>query len=144
MAHIEDRGSHFDAPIEIVWKFIQSPDDHGRSHTNRRNLQGEMDGPNGMKTSWEQNVQGNWVNVSNKVTMYPPVAMVIESQEGPLVGSKFLFYYTPKGAKTGIDVVGDFHSKMIPPAQLEQMVLASLEEAFNEDSAAIRKMASKA
>lgn len=141
MVHIEDRGSHFDAPIEIVWKFINSPNDHGESHKDRRNVRGEPDGPNGMKTSWEQNVQGNWVKVVNKVTLFSPVAMLIDSVEGPLAGSKFLFYYTPKGNKTGIDVVGDFHSKIIPPAQLEQMVLLSLEQAFNEDSAAIRKMA---
>ncbi len=144
MAHIEDRGSHFDAPIEVVWKFINSPNDHGESHKDRRNVRGEPDGPNGMKTSWEQNVQGNWVKVTNKVTLFPPVAMLVDSIEGPLAGSKFLFYYTPRGNKTGIDVVGDFHSKVIPPAQLEQMVLLSLEQAFIEDSAAIRKMAAKA
>jgi hypothetical protein len=143
MVHIEDLGSHFDAPIDIVWKFIDSPPDHGESHKDRRNIQGEPDGENRMKVSWEQNVQGNWVKVSNRVTTFPPVAMLVHSVEGPLAGSKFIFYYTPKGEKTGISVIGDFQSKMIPPADLEKMVLASLETAFNEDSAAIRRMARK-
>ena len=143
MVHVEDRGSHFDAPIETVWKFIQSPEDHGASHHNRRNVQGEPDGPDAMKTSWEQNVQGNWIKVTNRVRLFPPVAMLVESLEGPLAGSKFLFYYTPKGGKTGVDAVGDFHSKTIPPAQLEPMVLASFEEAFNDDSAAIKKLAAR-
>ncbi|MCI4352181.1 MAG: hypothetical protein L3K14_02170 [Thermoplasmata archaeon] len=143
MVHIEDLGSHFDAPLETVWKFIDSPVDHGESHANRRNLRAEPDGENRMKTSWEQNVQGNWVKVSNRVTMFPPVAMLIQSMEGPLAGSKFMFYYTPKGEKTGINVIGDFHSKMVPPAELEKVVLGNLETAFNEDSAAIRKMAAK-
>jgi hypothetical protein len=143
MAHIEDLGSHFDAPIETVWKFILSPEDHGRSHGNRRNVQGEPDGENGMKVSWEQNVQGHWVKVVNRVTMFPPVAQLVHSIEGPLAGSKFLMYYAPKGAKTQVNVVGDFHSPVIPPAQLETMVLASLEEAFNDDSAGIRAMAGK-
>lgn len=143
MAHIEDLGSHFDAPLDTVWKFIQSPTDHGESHKDRRNLRAEPEGENGMRTSWEQNVQGNWVKVSNRVSMFPPVAMLIQSIEGPLAGSKFLFYYTPKGDKTGINVIGDFHSKMIPPADLEKVVLANLETAFNEDSAAIRRMAAK-
>ena len=141
MVHIEDLGSHFDAPIETVWKFIDSPSDHGESHQDRRNIQGVPDGENRMKVSWEQNVGGNWVKVSNRVTMFPPVAMLVQSVEGPLAGSKFMMYYTPKGEKTGVSVIGDFQSKMIPPAELQKTVLASLENAFNDDSAAIRKMA---
>ena len=143
MVHIEDMGSHFDAPIETVWKFIDSPADHGESHSDRRNIKAEPDGENRMKLSWEQNVQGNWVKVANHVTVFPPVAMLVHSVEGPLAGSKFLMYYSPKGAKTAVNVVGDFQSKMIPPAQLEQTVMASLEAAFNEDQAGIRRMSSK-
>jgi hypothetical protein len=143
MAHIEDLGSNFDAPIETVWKFIDSPEDHGQSHHDRRNVEGGPHPDGGMRLSWEQNVQGNWVKVVNHVTTFPPLAMMVHSVEGPLAGSKFLMYYRPNGAKTTVNVVGDFHSKMIPPAQLEQMVLASLETAFNEDSAAIKRFAAK-
>ncbi|MCI4369084.1 MAG: hypothetical protein L3K09_05945 [Thermoplasmata archaeon] len=143
MVHIEDLGSQFDAPIDIVWKFIDSPEDHGGSHKNRRNIQGAPAGDGAMKVSWEQNVQGNWVKVENRVMTFPPVAMMVHSLEGPLAGSKFIFYYKPNGAKTGVNVVGDFHSKVIPPAQLEAMVMASLEEAYNEDNASLRHMASK-
>lgn len=141
MAHIEDLGSEFDAPIDLVWKFINSPDDHGTSHANRRNIQGAPDPEGGMRVSWEQNVQGNWVKVANRVTHFPPVAMMVHSLEGPLAGSKFLFYYAPHGQKTGVNVVGDFHSPVIPPAQLESMVLGSLEEAYHEDNAALRRLA---
>lgn len=143
MVHIEDLGSHFDAPIETVWKFIASPVDHGESHTDRRNVTAEPDGENGMKTSWEQNMDGKWVKVANKVTMFAPVAMLVQSVEGPLAGSKFMMYYTPKGDKTGVNVVGDFHSKMIPAEKLHETVMASLSHAFDEDSAGIRKMAAK-
>ena len=101
------------------------------------------DGQGGVRLSWEQNVQGHWVKVANRVILFPPVAQLVQSTEGPLAGSNFLMYYRPNGAKTGVSVVGDFHSKMIPPAQLEPMVLASLEEAYNEDNTAIRAMARK-
>jgi len=141
MVHIEDLGSEFDAPIDLVWKFIQSPDDHGRSHGDRRNVRGEPAGENAMKISWEQNVQGNWVKVANHVTMFPPVAMLVNSLEGPLAGSKFLFYYKANGKRTGVNAVGEFQSAMIPPAQLESMVLASFESAFNDDNAALRRLA---
>ena len=143
MVHIEDLGSQFDAPLDVVWKFIQSPDDHGQSHANRRNMDGAPDPKGGMRLSWEQNVQGQWVKVVNHVTTFPPIAMMVDSIEGPLAGSKFMFYYKPKGAKTGVNVIGDFDSKVIPRAQLESMVLASLEEAYNEDNAALRKLAAK-
>ncbi|HYK92856.1 MAG TPA: hypothetical protein VEY07_02285 [Thermoplasmata archaeon] len=143
MAHIEDRGSEFDGSIDVVWKFIQSPEDHGSSHRNRRNVRGEPDGPDAMKTSWEQNVGGSWVKVENRVRLFPPVAMLVEALEGPLAGSKFIFYYTPKGKKTGVDAVGDFHSKMIPAGQLEPAVLAAFEEAYQDDNAGIRKMAGR-
>ena len=143
MAHIEDLGSQFDAPIETVWKFINSPPDHGTSHTGRRNVKGEPAGENQMRISWEQEVEGKWVKVDNHVTMFPPVAMLVHSKEGPLAGSKFMMWYKPNGAKTGVNVVGDFHSEMIPPAQLESMVLQSLAEAYDEDNAAIRRMAGK-
>ncbi|MCI4340384.1 MAG: hypothetical protein L3K06_00690 [Thermoplasmata archaeon] len=141
MVHIEDLGSHFDAPIETVWKFILSADDHTRSHaSSRRNVHAEPAGENAMRLSWEQNVQGKWIKVVNRVTMFAPVAQLVHSVEGPLAGSKFLMTYAPKGNKTAVNVIGDFHSEMIPPAQLEPMVLGSLEEAFNDDSAAIREM----
>jgi hypothetical protein len=143
MVHIEDLGSHFDAPIETVWKFILSPEEHGRSHGNRRNVRGEPDGENRMRVSWEQHVNGQWVKVANQVTMFAPVAQLVHSTEGPLAGSRFLMYYAPKGGRTAVNVIGDFQSPVIPPAQLEAMVLASLSEAFDDDSAAIRAMAGK-
>ena len=143
MAHIEDLGSQFDAPIDLVWKFLESPADHGTSHTDRRNVQGEPAGENQMKVSWEQEVQGKWVKVENHVTMFPPVAMLVHSKAGPLAGSKFLMYYKPNGEKTGVNVVGEFRSEMIPPAQLEPMVLQSLAHAYDEDNASLKRMAGK-
>ena len=81
--------------------------------------------------------------VSLELAVITPVAMLVHSVEGPLAGSKFMMYYTPKGEKTGVSVIGDFQSKMIPAAELQKTVLASLESAFNDDSTAIRKMAAK-
>jgi hypothetical protein len=143
MVHIEDLGSQFDAPLETVWKFLQSPDDHGTSHKDRRNVTGAPDPEGGLRTSWEQNVNGHWVKVVNRVTMFPPVALLVHSIEGPLAGSKFLMYYRPNGAKTTVNVVGDFQSAMIPAAQLEPTVLASLESAYNDDNASLRHLATK-
>ncbi|MGI0155921.1 MAG: hypothetical protein ACREDE_07315 [Thermoplasmata archaeon] len=143
MVHIKDEGSHFDAPIETVWAFLEDPDAHGRSHQSTRNQSMKPVSENSFTISMEQNMDGQWVKVANRITVLPPVAMTIEVLEGPLAGSKILNVYTPKGSKTGIDVYGDFVSKQIPTAQLEPAVRENLALVFDEDATAIKAFASK-
>lgn len=143
MVHIKDEGSHFDAPIETVWKFLQSPPDHGTSHKGQRNAQMKPINETSFIVSMEQDMGGHWVKVANRITIFPPVAMSIEVIEGPMAGTKMVNIYTPKGAKTGIDVYGDFSMAQMPPAQIEAAVRANLETVFNEDSAAIHSFAKK-
>jgi hypothetical protein len=141
MVHIKDEGSQFDAPVDTVWEYLQTPDAHGRAHTGTRNQQMKPLTENSFELSMEQNMNGQWVRLASRITVFPPVAMTIEALEGPLAGSKMVHIYTPKGGKTGVDVYGDFTSKQIPPAQLEHAVRQSLEEMYSEDSAAIRAFA---
>ncbi len=143
MVHIKDEGSHFDAPIETVWAFIQAPEDHGRSHKSTRNQQMKPLSETSFVISMEQNMNGQWVKVANRITVLPPVGMAIEVIEGPMTGTKMVNVYTPKGNKTGIDVYGDFVSGQIPAAQLESAVRGNLQTVFDEDSAAIKAFASK-
>lgn len=143
MVHIKDEGSHFDAPIETVWEFIRSPEDHGASHRSTRNQEMKPLSETSFVVSMEQNLNGKWVKVANRITVLPPVGMAIEVIEGPMAGTKMLNIYTPKGHRTGIDVYGDFVSNQIPAAQLEAAVRGNLETVFDEDSASIKAFASK-
>lgn len=143
MVHIKDEGSQFDAPVEIVWKYLQSDREHGEAHKTTRNQQMKPLTESSFILSMERNMGGKWTAESNRITVYPPVAMVIETLEGPMAGSKMINIYTPKGPKTQIDVYGDFNSKVVPANQLEHAVRSGLEEAFNEDAPAIRAMAGK-
>ncbi|MCI4336141.1 MAG: hypothetical protein L3K17_02960 [Thermoplasmata archaeon] len=143
MVHIKDEGSHFDAPRETVWKFLQSNDAHGASHTGTRNQQMKPINETSFVVSMEQEMGGHWVKVANRITILPPVAMAIEVIEGPMTGSKMINVYTAKGNKTGIDVYGEFTSAQIPAAQLESAVHANLAEVFEQDAAAIKAFASK-
>jgi len=140
MVHIKDEGSQFDAPIETVWKYLQSPEEHNRTHKSR-NFKMKPLSENAAELSWEANMGGNWVGMKTRLTSLPPVGVAIEMVEGPMAGSKFFNIYTPMGAKTGVTVVGDFASKSIPPAQLEPAVRGFLEQVYNEDNAAIKAMA---
>jgi len=142
MVHIKDEGSSFDAPVEIIWKYLQAPEDHTRTHKNR-NFTSKPVGEGSMELSWEANMAGNWVPMRTRVTPFPPLGVAVEILEGPMGGSKFFNIYTPKGAKTGITVVGEFTSKVIPAGQLEPTVRGFLEQVYNEDAAALRSLAEK-
>jgi hypothetical protein len=144
MVHIKDEGSHFEAPIETVWAFLQAQDAHEESHSkSTRNRDSKPLTENSMILSMERNVNGQWMKEKNRVTMLPPLGLAIEVLEGPLAGSKFVNIYTPKGNRTGIDIIGEFNSSQIPAAQLEHAVRANLETVFNEDSAALKAFSAR-
>lgn len=143
MVHIVDEGSHFDVPLETIWRFLQAPEDHGASHSDHKNPQMRPLGEATAQVSWEQDLQGKPVKVVNRVTMYPPLGIAIEQTEGPLAGSKFFNFYTPKGARTAVTVVGEFKSPMIPDSQLEPMVRKNFEHVFEQDSAALKRFATR-
>jgi len=142
MVHIKDEGSRFDGSIETVWKYLQMPEEHNRTHQSR-NFKSKPLGETTMELSWEANMNGSWVPLKTRVTPLPPVGVAIEMVEGPMAGSKFFNIYTPMGAQTGVTVVGEFTSKMIPPAQLEGAVRGFLEQVYHEDNAAIKALAGK-
>ncbi|MFI5418100.1 MAG: hypothetical protein ACHQ2Y_04290 [Candidatus Lutacidiplasmatales archaeon] len=143
MVYIKDEGSHFDAPIATVWKYIQSPPDHGASHKSVRNAEMKPLTENSFVITQEQLMNGQWVKVANRITIHPPLAMVIEVIEGPMTGTRMVNIYTEKGGKTGIDVYGEFTSPHLPATQIEGVARANLETVFNEDSVSIREFVAK-
>jgi len=142
MVLIKDEGSHFDAPISTVWEYLQGQM-HGEAHVSTRNQHVKPISENVMHISMEQNMNGQWVKVANRITALPPLAVVIEVVEGPMTGTKMVNVYTPKGNKTGIDVYGDFVVAGVPAAQLEPMVRSNLQQVFDEDTAGMKAMGSK-
>lgn len=144
MARISDtEGSKFDAPLDVVWKYLQDPTAHGSAHKGSRNRTMTPIAENSFIVSWEQNMNGNWTKVANKITIFPPLGMAAEMIEGPMKGSRMFTVYTPRGSKTEVEIHGDMQSSMAPSNQLEGMVRMAWENAFNEDSEGIRAFASK-
>jgi hypothetical protein len=138
MVHVTDLGSEFDAPVEVIWEYLQSDDDHGPSHKGRRNVERKQLSENTVLLNWEQDMEGKWIPMSNRLTFFPPLGFFVEPLAGPMAGSKFFNYYVAKGDKTAVAVVGEWHSKMIPDAQLEKVVMANLEKVFHEDTDGIK------
>lgn len=140
MVHIVDQeGSQFDAPIDVLWKYLQSPTDHGGAHRSTRNQSMKPINETSFILSQEQNMNGQWVKTANRITIFPPLGMAIEVLEGPMAGSRMFNVYTPRGKKTEIAVYSDMQSAVVPAPQLEPAVRMFWESAFNEDTAGIRE-----
>src|SRR5208282_4856261 len=138
MVHLVDQGSKLDAPLDVIWKYLGDPEAHGGAHRTSRNHKMTPITERSFTLSMEQNVGGQWVKLSNRVTVYPPLGMTVEVLEGPMAGSTMMNVYTPDGPKTEISVFADFQSSQLPPKELEAAARASLEAAFNEDNEALR------
>ena len=139
MVRITDEGSHFEVPVEKVWKLLEA---HGtemtKIHPEAKNPKLEVQGENFAVVSWQMEQEGHNINVKVRTTRFPPLANVIEVLDGPMAGTKFVNYYTPKGNRTGVTVVGDFHSPVIPEAHLEKAAQEFLDNGFNEDTAYLK------
>lgn len=143
MVRIEDEGSEFDAPIDVVWKYLGTPDVHAPAHEGSRGRQVTPVRDSVIELSMEQILNGAWTRVRNRITMLPPVAMAVEALEGPLAGSKSVYVYRPKGARTRIDVYGEFVSKELAEDQIASVVRTFLERVFHEDNSALRAFAAR-
>jgi hypothetical protein len=142
MARINDHeGSKFDAPLDVVWKYLQSPEAHGTAHKGTRNRAMKPINDTSFVVSWEQDMKGTWVKVANRITVFPPLGMVAEAIEGPLTGTKMFTTYTPHGSKTEVSIAADVQAPGMPESQLEPTIRAAWEMAFNEDSEGIRVFA---
>ena len=103
----------FDAPIEKIWRFMNTPGDHHK-HPSMVNRSFEMEGNSRILSFDAQLPGGAKTRVKIKSTPLVPVGRVLEYMEGPLAGSKVFSYYVPMGDKTGVTIVGEYVSKTIP------------------------------
>jgi hypothetical protein len=143
MTHVSMVGSELDAPVDVVWKFLSSGEPHARAHKSIRNLVAWPAGEHTVGATMERFWKGSWVKVATRLTVVPPVAQVVEELEGPFAGSKSVTIYFPRGAKTGVDVHGEFTAPGIPPDRVDAEARAWLGEAFDEDAVAIREYAGR-
>jgi hypothetical protein len=136
---IIDQGSVFDAPMDKVWKYLNEADQEQHAHASMTNVQYSQEGEHGIMSFETPGPGGMMMKQKLKITMLPPVGWVMEYLEGPLAGSKSMQFYHAMGNKTGVTVVGEFVSKMMPENQIHGAVMQQLETAFNEDQANLKK-----
>ncbi len=143
MVHVRDEGAVFDAPVEVVWQYLNSGPTHAGAHKTIRNRVAQPAGENAQIATMERHWNGHWVKVVSRITRLPPLGMVQEFLEGPFAGSRAFLVYRPEGDKTRVDVYGEFTSPTIPTKDLEQAALKWLAESYDEDVPALRAFAAK-
>jgi len=135
MVYILDEGSIFDAPIDKIWKYL--PSDNHR-HNSLKLISREMVNNNAVVITAERNIMGKMARTVIKNTLYPPFGFVQEHLEGPTAGSRAFVYYTPKGNKTGITIVGDFVLSGMDEKTTRDAIMAELQVTFDEDNANLK------
>jgi hypothetical protein len=144
MVFVKDEGSRFDAPIDVVWRYIEDGAVHDSAHKTTRNPKfGKVSDITFLYGS-DRFLRGKWAPDRLRITMAPPVSIITEWIEGVLEGSKLVYVYSPEGDKTRIDVYGEFTSKTLPKDEVEAAAREFLESEFAADAPAIREYAKKA
>jgi hypothetical protein len=136
LVYLLDEGSVFDAPLDKIWKYLQSKE---HQHPSMKLISREFTG-NAVIVTARRSVMGRTIRVRIKNTLYPPFGILQEHLEGPTAGSRAFIYYIPKGDKTGVTVVGDFRIEGADERRIKDTVMAQLQEVFDEDNANIKKM----
>ena len=137
MVYILDEGSVFDAPIDKIWKYL--PSDNHR-HNSMKMISREMTSSNTVVITAERNIMGKTARTKIQNTLYPPFGFVQEHLEGPTAGSKAFVYYTPKGTKTGITIVGDFVLSGMDEKTTRDAIMAGFQVTFDEDNANLKNL----
>lgn len=140
MVHLRDEGGIFDAPLDVVWEFLSSGDGHSHAHHHRGTTRArEADGHG--TYSWEQDFGGRPERFTMRWHAFPPVGIGYEVLAGPFEGSRFLLYYTPMGARTGVTIVGEWLSPSLPEAEIPAAVERFFALEFEQDGVAVRELA---
>jgi hypothetical protein len=143
VVYLKDEGSIFEAPIDVVWKYIFGGEGHDSAHKTTRNPKFEKVSEITILYGSERFLRGKWAPDRMRISMFPPISVVTEWLDGVLAGSKFVYVYSPHGDKTRIDVYGEFTSKTLSPQEVEEAAREFLDSEFRDDAPAVRAMALK-
>lgn len=137
MVFVQDEGV-FDAPIDRIWKYLQSPQDHQHSSIPTSEVL-EQKG-NTVKLRQTIVTPAGKEEAIQQLTMDPPFGFRVETLEGSQKGSKNLHTYVPMGNKTKVIVAGDFHVKGLDEIGTRKAVLDYFANVFEEDNRNLQRM----
>jgi hypothetical protein len=135
LVYFEDRGSVYDAPIDVLWDYILKDNEyHSKAHhTSLRNLKRK----DLSEITWEGSCEvlrgGKWSKMRFRMTTIPPFVRISEEFGGRYDGQKMVFLYTPKGRRrTAIDVF------VLTRKDVAEEIRRTLAQAHEEDVPMVR------
>jgi hypothetical protein len=131
MVFVVDEGV-FDAPIDRIWKYLQSPQDHLHDSIPRTEVL-EQEG-NTVKIRQTLKTPAGKEEAVQMMTMDPPFGFRLETLEGSQKGSRNVHTYVPMGNKTKVIVAGDFRMQGMDETQTKKAILDYLSMVFDEDN----------
>jgi len=129
-------GAEFRVPVDKLWKYVQSQNEH--THPSMRNVKVTQEGQGMVQTFDVVAPDGSTEKRKTRIAPMPPVGTWFEEVEGKFARSKYFNYYTPKGDKTGVTVVGEWVSSTIPAKRVKKAVLDHLDMIFKEGEANLK------
>lgn len=118
VAYVEDRGAVYDAPLEVVWDFMDDDTFHPKAHTaDVRNFEEKSLSEVSTLLSYERRKGNRWEKMVCRMTTIRPAVRIQEDLSGPYAGSTTVFLYTPHGGRTVIDVFGYGPASGMTPAE---------------------------
>lgn len=140
MAHVKDEGM-FDAPVERIWKYLQDNTPGVHVHKSLREM--KPVGQQGNAVTFEMefvNPDGTSTRKESwRMTMNPPHGFDMEALTGISKGTKYSHKYTPMGARTKVEVEGEFHMQGMDEGATRQAALGFLAEVFDEDNSTLKR-----
>jgi hypothetical protein len=145
MTYFEDRGTVLDAPLGVVWDFIEKDEEfHPKAHAaTLRNFEAKDLSEVTQLIHCEVLWGGHWRKMVTRFTSIRPAVRINEELEGPYAGSKFVLLYSPQGRKTAVDILCYMHSTERSPKEIKRETLRTFAKSHAEDLPYLRRFARK-
>ncbi len=146
MTYFEDRGAVLDAPLEVVWDFMQKDEEfHPKAHApTLRNFKARALSEVTTLIRFERRTSGGrWTKFASRLTEIRPAVRIKEDLEGPYAGSVTVHVYRPRGRKTSVDVLCYMRSSEFSPKEIRREWLRIFARAGAEDEPWLRRFARK-
>jgi len=146
LTYFEDRGTVLDAPLEVVWDFMQKDEEfHPKAHApTLRNMKAKTLSEVTNLIRFERRTsQGRWTKFASRITEIRPAVRIKEDLEGPYAGSVTVHVYRPRGRKTSVDILCYMRSSEFSPKEIKREWLRIFARAGAEDAPWLRRFARK-
>jgi hypothetical protein len=146
MSYFEDRGTVLDAPLEVVWDFMQRDEEfHPKAHApTLRKLKAKVLSEVTSLIRYERQTSGGrWTKFASRLTEIRPAVRIKEDLEGPYAGSVTVHIYRPRGRKTSVDILCYMRSSEFSPEDTKREWLRIFARAGAEDAPWLRRFARK-